>query len=360
MAEEQGQERTESATPRRRQKAREEGNVPRSVEVGTVAVLAAGLVSLAGLGGQMTDQAAGLLRHHFRNLHAFDLTEQSLVGYANHLASTTAGILVPFLALMVVVAMGAHLAQNGILLTVKPLAPKLDRISPLTGLKRIFSKRGLVDLAKSLVKLAIVSGIIVWAILGTPEKMLPLMTVSLLGGYGTILAEMLRMAAAGAFALGLLAILDFFFQRYDYEQQIKMTRQEVREEHKQNEGDPKIKSKVRAKQHEMSRQRMMEDVKTADVLVTNPIHFAVALKYEPTTMAAPRVVARGARLVARRIRDIAREASVPVVEDPPLARALYHTTKVGGDVPLSLYQAVAELLAFVYRQRDAAIAGGSR
>jgi len=354
-----GQERTESATPKRRQKARAEGNVPRSTEVGSVVVLAAGLIAIGAFGGGMADRAAGMFRSQFAGFASLNFDVDLATTFANETAAATARMLAPLLLLVAVAGIVANVAQNGLILTTKPLAPKFNRISPEAGLRRIFSKRSAVELLKSIVKLLIVGGIVAWSLWRTPDTLMPLTTVGLFHGYGIILELVFRMAATGAFALAILAVLDFFFQRWDHESQMKMTRQEIREEHKQSEGDPQLKSRVRQRQMEMSRRRMMEDVKTADVVVTNPIRFAVALKYDTATMDAPKVVAKGARLVAKRIRDLAREAGIPIVENPPLARALFKAGKVGAYVPLSLYQAVAELLAFVYRRRERAF-GGAR
>ena len=186
------------------------------------------------------------------------------------------------------------------------------------------------------------------------------MSADLFDAFGVILGAVLRMAAGAALALTIVAILDFFFQRWDNEKQLMMTKQEIKDEHKQNEGDPQLKGKIRSTQLESTRRRTMEDVKTADVVVTNPIRFAVALKYDTERSKAPRVVAKGARILARRIREIAIENGIPIVEDPPLARALYKACEVGSEIPLSLYQAVAELLAFVFRQREKVAAGGIR
>jgi flagellar biosynthetic protein FlhB len=358
MAEEKGQERTETATPRRREKAREEGQVARSVEVASVLVLIAGMLGLAAFGARMTETTGNLLRASLAGIGDVSLSEASAAGMAVSVTRTLGGILAPFVALVALAGLGAHLAQVGVLITLKPLQPKFDRMSPASGIKRIFSKRGGMELAKSILKLMIVGAIVSWTMLSAADELLPLMSVGLFPGFQAVLGVMFRMGAAGALALGILAILDLFFQRWDHEQQLRMTRQEVREEMKQSEGDPQMKAKVRSRQMDMSRRRMMQDLKSADVVVTNPIRFAVALKYDSASMRAPRVVAKGARLLARRIRRIARENGIPVVQDPPLARALFKGCKVGQDIPLTLYKAVAELLAFVYR-RDGAAAGAS-
>ncbi|MEZ5065297.1 MAG: flagellar biosynthesis protein FlhB [bacterium] len=359
MAESTGQERTESATPRRRQKAREEGNVARSMEVNSVIVLVAGLAGLAALGPRMTEHTGALTTDLFRAL-AQPLDEGLAVTLAHRVATTFAWVICPFAGVVALAGLGANLAQTGIVLSGKPLMPKPDRLSPLTGLKKIFSKRGMAELAKSLIKVAVVGAAVGWALFRTLESFFPLVGMEVAPGYAHIVSAMFTVAATSAAALALLAVLDFWFQRFEHEQQLKMTRQEVKDEYKQTEGDPSLKGKIRERQRQISRRRMMEDLKTADVVVTNPIRFAVALKYDPATMRAPRVVAMGARLLAARIREAARVAGIPIVENPPLARALFKAARVGGEVPVALYQAVAELLAFVWRKRDAHAIGGAR
>jgi flagellar biosynthetic protein FlhB len=349
-----GQERTEAATPRRRQLARAEGNVPRSTEIVSVVGLATGLAALAAFGGRFAEGLAALLREHLAALDAVTLDAATLPAMAASVLGAVAALLLPFAGVIGVAGIGASLAQNGVLLTAKPLAPKFDRISPAQGVRRLLSKRALVELGKALIKIAVVGGVIAWTLLHTAESFVPLVAAPPAASYAWMLRTMLRVAAAAVGALALLALLDFFFQRWDWERRMRMTRQELKEEHKQHEGDPLVKSRVRSRQQEMARRRMMADVKTADVVVTNPTRFAVALKYDSGRMAAPRVVAKGARLLARRIRDLARAAGVPIVEDPPLARALYRACRVGAEVPLSFYRAVAELLAFVYRRRERA------
>ncbi len=255
-------------------------------------------------------------------------------------------------------SVAAQFVQVGPLFTFQPLQPQLTRISPATGFKRIVSKRSLVELGKSLAKIAIVGALLASALIDAPSRLLALATMDVSAAYGEIFRLLLRMGAAAAGALALLALLDFLFQRWDYEKQLMMTRQEVKQELKESEGDPLVKSFLRSMQREVSRRRMMESVKKADVVVTNPVRFAVALQYDPAKMTAPKVVAKGARLVAKRIREIAIAAGVPIVEDPPLARALHKSVRVGALVPLSLYKSVADVLAFVYRRRDRRGAGG--
>jgi flagellar biosynthetic protein FlhB len=355
-----GQERTELATPKRRRKARERGNVARSLDIASVLVFMASLAALKFLGPGIFARLGGVLRFHFGECASLQLTAADTIPFASHMASATAAIVLPVAGIVGLAGAFAHLAQTGVILSLKPLEPQMNRISPLSGMKRIFSLRSLVELAKNLMKLAIVGALIAWSLLTAPQELFMLMTAEVPLSYPVIFLEMLKMAAAAAAGLALLAIIDFFFQRWDYERQLMMTRQELKEEHKESEGDPLLKAHVRAMQREISRRRMMDAVRTADVVVTNPLRFAVALKYEPQKMTAPTVVAKGARLLAKRIRQIAREAGVPIVQDPPLARALYKACKVGATVPITLYKAVAELLAFVYRQREAVSGAGAR
>ena len=322
-------------------------------------VLVAGLIGLGALGPRMVGIGSSVFTRLWPEAATRVLTPAETIAMARELGWVFAAILVPFVGVVAVAGLGANLLQTGVMISAKPLQPRPNRISPATGLKKIFSKRGLMELTKSLVKIAVVAAAVGWAMYRTVESFFPLIGMALGPAYAHIVSTMLQLAGTAALALALLAILDFWFQRYEYEEQLKMTRQEVKDEYKQNEGDPRIKGKQREKQRQISRQRMMENVKTADVVVTNPIRFAVALKYDPATMKAPRVVAKGARLLARRIRDLARENGVPIVENPPLARSLYKAVQVGSDVPVSLYQAVAEVLAFVWRKRDGASAGAA-
>jgi len=359
MVDTPGQERTELATPRRRQKARERGNVARSMEVSSVVVFSAGILGLHFQGPHIAREAERLFLSVVSSLPKLDITTAWVGPMAHSVSRTLAITILPFAGLVAAAGIAAQLSQVGPMFTLEPLKPQWERISPLQGMKRIFSKRSVVEAAKSLIKIAIVGALIVWALADAPERLLALSSMDVAASYAEIFRFLLHMAGAAAGALALLAILDFLFQRWDFEKQLMMTRQEVREEHKETEGDPIVKSFLRSMQREVSRRRMMEGVRKADVVVTNPVHVAVALQYDPSKMRAPRVVAKGARLMAARIREIAASAGVPIVENPPLARALHKSCKIGAEVPLALYQAVADLLAFVYRRHER-VAGGVR
>lgn len=361
MAEhEDGQERTEQPTERRLQRAREQGQVARSRELANLGLL---LTAAAGLMVLGPATLSGLVEIVRRGLTP---TREALAGGGGDLLSTLVAtaadalfLLLPLLAALLVVAVLAPLALGGWTFSTEALALKPERLNPAKGLARVFSLNGLAELAKALAKftvLALTAGLLLWRDMGS---------ILSLGGQG--LAPALSGAASlllNSFlvlcgALVSIAALDVPYQYWRHHQQLRMNRQDLREELKETEGKPEVKSRQRALQREVARRRMMQEVPRADVVVTNPTHFAVALRYRPETMAAPRVVAKGADLVAQRIRGLAAEHGVPLLSAPPLARALYHGTRLGQEIPAGLYQAVAQVLAYVYALRRQRREGGA-
>lgn len=348
MPEEPLQERTEEPTPRRREEARKRGQVARSRELASVAVLGSGVLVFVLAGSFMLAQVFTAYHYFlglpFRNL---DLPETYLViRQALRFAGLT---LLPVFVLVSLAAFLAHFLQTGAVAAWEALSPKLERIHPVEGFKRLFSLPALVELAKALAKIVIISTVAWLVIRQHREEML-----SLLGEDLGIVARGLYLLSRDLvlkllMALAALAVLDFFFQRWDLERKLRMTREELKEELKQTEGDPLVRARIRQLQREMARRRMMAEVPRADVVITNPEHVAVALRYELKEMPAPQVVAKGRGIVAQKIKEIARAHGVPVVEDPPLARLLYARTEVGDFIPEDLYRAVAEILAYVYR-----------
>ncbi|MEW6754755.1 MAG: flagellar biosynthesis protein FlhB [Candidatus Latescibacterota bacterium] len=351
MAEESFQEKTEQATPKRREDARRKGQVARSAELSSVVILGAGLLALTWLGSRIYGDMAELAVDMLGNGLSIRLDPHNAPHYLLGWARAFAGIVAPTVVLLTAAALAINYAQVGVLFTGEPLQPKMDRVSPLAGVRRLFSSRGLVELAKGLFKVAAVAYVTYLTIAGEMDAFLNLVDMEV--------GQILRACAVVAVTLGwrivllllAMAVLDYAFQRWDYERGLRMTRQEVREELKQQEGDPLVRSRVRSLQREMSHRRMMADVQKADVVVTNPTHVAVALCYDPETMQAPRVVAKGQRLIAERIKEVARQAGVPLVEDKPLARALYKAVRIGDEIPEELFRAVAQVLAFVFRLR---------
>jgi flagellar biosynthetic protein FlhB len=353
VAEEQtGQERTEPATPKRREDARKKGQVAKSREIPSAVAILAGAMFFWVAGGRMLGDAGGMMRVGFADVVRSDLSIPAF--QALLLSSATAGIklMTPLLAVMVVVGVASNILQTGPVASLGPLAPKLSKISPAAGIKRIFSAVTLMELFKSVVKTAAIC-VSVWAVLKSETGRLPALAGTDLTGLLPYLGSVsFKVAVTAGFVLLVMAAIDFGFQRFEHEKKLRMTREEVKREFKETEGDPMVRARIRSIQREMAKKRMMADVPGADVVVTNPTHLAVALKYEAGGMAAPKVVAKGAGHVAARIREIARQAGVPVMEDKPLARALYKAVEVGREIPFELYQAVAEVLAFVYRMNE--------
>ncbi len=353
MAEsESGQERSEDATAKRQENAREEGQVARSRELNTMLVLMAGSGGLLmygpGLGAALRD----LMRFNLAlpREAAFDTN----VATAHLLHSTLAigNALLPFLATMLVAALAGPILMGGWLFSTKALMPKGSRINPLEGLKRMFSVTALVELVKSLIKFVVLSGIAIVVIASMKNRLLGLGLETL----HTALGDALSMAAWAVLGVscGMIAIalIDVPYQMFDHNQKLKMTKQEVKEEMKDSEGRPEVKGRIRQLQREMARRRMMEAVPQADVIITNPEHFSIALKYDSTRRGAPIVVAKGTEQIAMKIREIANAHKVPLVPSPTLARAIYYTTEIDGEIPAPLYMAVAQVLAYVFQLKS--------
>jgi flagellar biosynthetic protein FlhB len=358
MAEESDLERTEPASPRRLEQAREKGQVPRSPELSTFAVLMAAGGGLMLLGGALGSRLADVMRAGLTldRAAAFDHGQMSGRLYDGVLA-TLLGF-APYFLLVAAVAILAPVLLSGWLFTFQALAPDFSRLNPLSGLGRIFSWRGVIELGKAVLKSLLVGGmaaIVVWSeraeILGLVNEPLEPAIMHL----GQLLGVTFLTVAG---ALLLVVAVDVPFQIWDHGRQLRMTKEEVRQELKETEGDPQIKARIRALQREAARRRMMAEVPKADVVVTNPTHYAVALRYREGAMGAPRVVAKGSLLVAERIVQLARDADVPVLRAPPLARALFAHAQLGRDIPAPLYAAVAEVLAWVYQLRRFESAGG--
>ncbi len=351
MGEESGQERTEEATPRRLEQARERGQVPRSRELNTLLVTLTAAVGLLSFSGQFVASLAEVMRRGF-TLTREQIQDPSWMGRLfGELLFTAARDFAPLILLLIIAALAAPMALGGWSFSTEALNFKAERISPLAGLKRIFSWQGLVELGKALIKFSLMMGV-GWLLVRhyTPELM-QLARGDLLVGFaregGILLWGFLFLACA----LLIVAAADIPFQIWEYGHGLKMTRQELRDESKESDGRPEVKGRLRRMQREMSKRRMMAEVPNADVVITNPSHYAVALRYDGAKMSAPSVVAKGADLIALRIREIATQAGVPVITAPMLARSLYHYADLEREIPGGLYQAVAQILAFVYKLR---------
>jgi flagellar biosynthesis protein FlhB len=352
MAEAPGQERTERATGKRRMEARKRGQVALSREIPSALTLVTVLGVFYFAGARVLDDLMRIFSGFFGQLHTARLRTISDAGaLAADLFQSCLLLLIPMVLPLLLAGLAGNLLQIGFEIHAEPLAPKLSKLNPLAGLKRICSLRGLVELAKSIVKIGFI-GAIAWSVVSGYRAEFPTLVRRDLGG----IWEFTHTAAFWIlFYVGLamivLAVLDYAYQRWQHEQSLKMTKQEVKDERKQTEGDPQIKARIRSLQRQAAYHRMIAEIPQADVVITNPTHLAVALRFDPAEMAAPRVVAKGADHIAARIREIAREHGVPLVENPPLAQALYKVADPGDTIPVDLYRAVAEVLAYVYRLR---------
>ncbi|MFM0734399.1 flagellar biosynthesis protein FlhB [Paraburkholderia sediminicola] len=358
MAEDSDLEKTESATPRRLQKAREEGQIVRSRELSTFALLAAGFFGVWGMSSSIGEHLQGMLRSAFTFDHATAFeTRRMMIGAG---AASREGLyaLLPVLAFTGAAALLAPMALGGWQLSSKGLEPKFNRLNPIEGLGKIFSINGPVQLGMSLAKTLVVGIIGGTAIWNRREEILALATQPIqlaLANTVHLIAVCCGMTVAGMFVV---AALDVPYQLWQFHKKLRMTKEEVKREHRESEGDPHVKGRIRQQQRAIARRRMMTHVPKADVVVTNPTHFAVALQYTDGEMRAPKVVAKGVNLVAARIREIAAENNVPLLEAPPLARALYHNVELNREIPGPLYGAVAEVLAWVYQLRRFNTEGG--
>ena len=359
MADESDLDKTEAATPRRREKAREEGQVARSRELASFALLAAGFYGAWLLAGPSGGHLQAMLRGAFMFDRATAFDTNRMLSAAGSASLEGFAALLPLLALTGVAALLAPMALGGWLISQKTFELKFDRLNPISGLGRIFSIQGPIQLGMSIAKTLVVGGIGGIAIWRSKDELLGLATQPL----GVALPDALHLVAVccGTTVAGMLVVagLDVPYQLWQYNKKLRMTKEEVKREHRENEGDPHVKGRIRQQQRAIARRRMMAAVPKADVVVTNPTHFAVALQYTDGEMRAPKVVAKGVNLVAARIRELAAEHNVPLLEAPPLARALYHNVELEREIPGSLYSAVAEVLAWVYQLKRFRSEGGA-
>jgi flagellar biosynthesis protein FlhB len=352
-------EKTEQPTSKRLEEARKQGQVPRSTELSAAAVILTVGGGLHFLGGYMGTRLNALMGASLSLTREQSLDESmmfpTMTTEVGHALVTCA----PILGLTMVAALLAPMLLGGWNLSIEALAPKFDKLNPMNGFGRMFSSKGLVELAKAFAKFIVLALVAIFLLkqkhgelmgLGSEPPRAAIAHAMSLTGYSFLVL---------AGALGLIAAADVPWQIFQHTKSLKMTREEVREEHKESEGSPEVKGRIRRLQNEMARRRMMQDVPKADVIVTNPTHFAVALRYDEKNMRAPIVVAKGADLVAAKIREIATEHSVPMFEGPPLARALYRNVDIGDEIPATLYVAVAQVLTYIYQLKNARRSGVS-
>jgi flagellar biosynthetic protein FlhB len=359
LAEESDLERTEPPSARRLEQARSEGRVPQSRELTAFLVLAAATGGFWILGGWLTQQAGGILRRGltFERSAAFD--RDAMTNSFTALSWEALLLMAPVFLLTALAAIATPFALGGWTFAPEAMSVNFSRMDPIKGVQRMFSWHSLGELVKAILKALLIGGIIFWVVQRQQGQLFALILQSVepaLASFGHMVVFAMIGLVAG---LALIAAIDVPFQLWRYYAGLRMTKEELRQEMKELEGDPYLKARIRSQQREMARRRMMAEVPKADVVVTNPTHFAVALKYDRDRMGAPQVVAMGMGLVAQKIRELATSNRVPVVEAPPLARALYRHADIGDQVPTALYTAVAEILAYVYQLNQYLTIGGN-
>ncbi len=345
----QDMEKTEQATPKRRQEIRDKGQVAKSPEVSSLAVLMAGTAAMyylmPGVYSNLLDITANVLR----SSGTIELTSDNFYPLWLDILKKVFFTLLPFLLSVALAGIVSNVLQIGFVFSPKALELKYDRINPVEGIKRLMSLRSIMELLKSLIKIAIV-GYTSYILIKSEFHNFPLLIDSDVNYIFTYMGHLtLKLVIWTGIVICILAAIDLGYQKWQFAKNLRMTREEVKEEYKQQEGDPLIKSRIRSMQKEMARKRMMADVPKADVVITNPTHLAVALAYKHGDMSAPKVVAKGAGIIAEKIKEIARDHGVTVVENKPLARTLFKIVKIGDEIPANLYKAVAEILAYVYK-----------
>ena len=349
MSEESDLEKTEEASPRRLEKAREDGDVARSRELVTLVILGAGISGLWLTSGSLGTTFGGALHHglQFDRKSAFDASH--MMNQAGSMVLEGLLAIAPFFGMMMLAALVGPIILGGWLFSTKAIAPNFGKLNPLAGIGRMFSTQSLAELTKALAKSLLVGVVAWWVISGHVGDMVALMGEPAHRALPHAIRLIVVDCAVIAATLVIVAMIDVPYQLWSHAKKLRMSREDLRQEHKESEGDPHVKANIRRMQQQIAKRRMMSEVPKADIVVTNPTHFAVALKYRDGDMRAPIVVAKGSDLVAQRIRELAKEHNVAVLEAPPLTRALFKHTRLGDEIPSGLYTAVAEVLAWVYQ-----------
>ncbi|MBC7907455.1 MAG: flagellar biosynthesis protein FlhB [Rhodospirillaceae bacterium] len=350
MSDESSDDKTEDPTGKKLDKAREDGNIAQSAEAKIMASMIVALIIVGMMAPSISSRFLILLQPFIERPHAMSLDIGAMMRLLTELAIGSAKIMaVPF-SLVVVLALVVSVAQTkGFMWVPKKIVPDFTKLNPLTGVKRLFSVNQLMELAKALIKLSVIGALLFWIISRHLGELQNLATIELLALLAYIHDQVYWLIFATLLVVATLAVGDYLFQHWRWMEKMKMSKQEVKDEHKQSEGDPQVKARIRSIRIQRARKRMMAAVPNADVIVTNPTHFAVALKYDTETMNAPTLVAKGADLMAKRIRDLATEHDVPIVENPPLARALFAAVELDQEVPPEHYKTVAEVIGYVMR-----------
>lgn len=345
-------EKTEPATPKRREELRKKGQVAKSMEVPSAMGLIGGTLIIYILGGELMKQLGETIKQYLSLSPGTEINQANIVNIVGAVTYRFLLLLLPILVVLMIVGVVSNVAQFGFLFTLKPLTEGKSKMNPLNGIKKLgFSQTSMIELTKSIFKVLIVSVVGYFAI-----KQLIIQSAQLVDSSP---AEIFSFMGTGAFAVAmkiaavfaLLAAGDFYTQRKKFQHESKMTKEEVKEEMKRDEGDPKIKGRMRREMVKRHRMRMMSNVPRADVVITNPTHYAIAIQYDSQKMAAPKVLAKGKDLIAQKIKEIAAEHNIPIVEDKPLAQLLFRTVEIDEQIPPDLFKAVAQILAYIYQMK---------
>ncbi|MCD1257804.1 flagellar biosynthesis protein FlhB [Paenibacillus athensensis] len=342
-------EKTEPATPKKRQEARKKGQVAKSADLPAAFILFFSFLLFLMFGGYMKERTVKLFQHVLQNQLTMDVTVGNVRTLFADLVMQGLQLLAPMFILTVVIAVLANYLQIGLMFTGEPLMMKFSKINPIEGFKRMFSMRTLIDFLKSTLKLLVIGYVVYTTLWGAKTKMLVLGHTPLEHSFSYIASITLSLGVKIGLILVVIAIFDYIYQKYEFEKSIKMSKQDIKDEYKKSEGDPLIKGKIRERQRRMAMQRMMQEIPKADVVITNPTHYAVAIQYDAGRMQAPTVLGKGTDFIALKIRETAKQHGVMIMENKPLARALYAQVEIGESIPAELFQAVAEVLAYVYK-----------
>ena len=347
-----GEEKTEKATPKKREDSRKEGQVLQSKEIVIAASVLGLFASMRLLMGFVTEAVLAYSRSVFAEIGTYEVNQSTYLQVFINVATVAVMTIGPICAVALLLGIIPTVAQTKGLFTMKALQPKFSRLSPLSGIKKLFSMQSVVGILKGLIEVIIIGYVIFNEVSERMPRFIALMNAGILQGSAYIMLSVYDLVMLICILLVFVAAGDYLFQWWQYEKNLKMSKQEVKEEYKQTEGDPQVKSKIKAKQRQMAMSRMMQEVPKADVVIRNPTHYAVALKYDQDANRAPQVIAKGKDYIALRIVKIAEENDVYCIEDPPLARTLYSTVELGREIPVELYNAVAEVLTIVYKAKN--------
>jgi flagellar biosynthetic protein FlhB len=344
-------EKTEEATPKKRQEARQKGQVAKSMELPAAFILFASFLSFYVSGSYMKTQITHVFRSVFYDYLLLDITSSNVMMLFQQLFVQSMLIITPIFLVTVVVAIFSNYLQIGFLMTGDPLMMKFSKLNPLEGAKKIFSMRAVVDMLKSILKMTIIGYVVFTTLWDQKDQLMELARLPLENIFIFMSSITLKLGIKIGIVLIVMALFDYMYQKYEFEKSLKMSKQDIKDEYKKSEGDPLIKGKIREKQRRMAMQRMMQEVPKADVVITNPTHYAIALKYDPKNMQAPTVLAKGTDYIALKIKQVAKENRIITMENKPLARALYAQVEIGEAIPADMFQAVAEVLAYVYKMK---------